>query len=65
MAGKYALLYDHLAAAARRGDDSIQLGFDEIDGLVGGLPDSSRKYRGWRANSSQPHAWAWREGEAQ
>lgn len=61
MAGKYDPLHRHLAAAARGGDDCIQLGFDEIDRLTGGLPDSARKYREWWSNSSQPHAWAWRE----
>lgn len=61
MAGKYDPLHQHLAAAARRGDDSIQLRFDELDRLVGGLPFSARNYREWWSNSSQPHAWSWRE----
>lgn len=61
MTSKYDPLHDHLAALARRGDDSVQLGFDEIDALVGGLPSSARFYREWWANSSQQHCWAWRE----
>ena len=61
MAGKYEGLHQHLLAAARRGDRSLQLGFAEIDALVGGLPDSARKHRAWWSNDSQPHAWSWRK----
>lgn len=39
----------------------IVLTFDELDAIVGGLPDSARKYGAWWANkaSSQPHSKFW------
>ena len=39
----------------------VVLSFDELDLLVGGLPDSARKWGAWWANkvSSQPHAKFW------
>jgi hypothetical protein len=58
---KYDPLHVRLVEVARTGEDSVQLGFDEMDTLVGGLPASARTYREWWANSSQPHCWAWRE----
>lgn len=39
---------------------SVDLSFDRIDGLVGGLPPSSRKLRTWWANNSQGQSVAWR-----
>lgn len=58
---KYDPMHQRLVDAAHTGADSVQLGFDEMDSLVGGLPASARTYREWWANSSQPHCWVWRE----
>lgn len=58
---KYDPLHERLVDAAHSEADSVQLGFDEMDSLVGGLPASARTYREWWANSSQPHCWVWRE----
>ena len=44
-----------------RSDPVVEMTFAELDRLVGGLPDSARKYPAWWANSrsSQPHAKFW------
>lgn len=57
--GKYNRLTSELSAAARRGQHTVELEFDEVGALVGGLP-SSAAYRQWWANSSQVQATAWR-----
>jgi hypothetical protein len=49
-----------LAEAAARGDRELQLRFDDIDNVVGGLPASARKYREWWANSGRPQSAVWR-----
>jgi hypothetical protein len=54
--------YDALTAMLlSRSEPRIVLSFDELDSIVGGLPDSARTYGAWWANkrSSQPHAKAW------
>lgn len=60
MGYKYDLLGALLKDAAARGDRELQLHFDDIDELVGGLPASARKYREWWANSGQPQSIVWR-----
>ena len=54
--------YDALTTAlAGREEPDVVLTFDELDGIVGGLPQSARSYHAWWANNenSQPHARAW------
>lgn len=56
---KYHPLRDHLR---RAGPAAVEMGFDEIDQLVGGLPSSARHHRAWWANESdgahvQARAW--------
>lgn len=56
--GKYDPLREWLADHAGR----VELTFEEIDALVGGLPASARAYREWWANTrSNPQARAWLE----
>lgn len=42
-------------------EPTVMLSFEELDRIVGGLPDSAKKHRAWWANkrTSQPHARAW------
>ena len=54
--------YDALTRALRaRAEPLVVLSFDELDEIVGGLPDSAKRHRAWWANkrSSQAHASAW------
>lgn len=46
---------------SQRSDPVIEVTFTELDRLVGGLPESARKYPAWWANSrtAQPHARYW------
>lgn len=56
---RYAQLTTRLASTQER---QITLSFTELDAIVvGGLPDSAKKYGAWWANkaSSQPHARFW------
>lgn len=39
---------------------SLELTFEQVDEIVGGLPASARVHRPWWANSSHSHALAWR-----
>jgi hypothetical protein len=57
---KYDPLGALLADAASRGDRELELRFDDVDKVVGGLPASARKYREWWANSGQPQSVVWR-----
>jgi len=57
MIGKYRPLTDHLRAAAAGGRHLVEMTFDEIAGLVGGLPPSFTQRR-W-ANTDHPQARAW------
>lgn len=57
--------YDGLATfLAELPDDQpvIELSFNRIDALVGGLPPSSRRLRTWWANNSQTQSLAWNKG---
>ncbi|GII25702.1 DUF7662 domain-containing protein [Planosporangium mesophilum] len=58
MAGKYHPLTRHLSAAAARGQCNIEMSFDEIAELVGGLPPSVAQ-RQWWANSGHVQASSW------
>ena len=54
--------YDALTGElAQREEPEVVLTFDELDSIVGGLPNSARTYHAWWANkrTSQPHARAW------
>ena len=54
--------YDSLSIHLARLDQPIaELSFDELDGLVGGLPNSADRYRSWWANTStSPQGRSWR-----
>lgn len=60
MTGKYEPLTAHLLSNARPERSVVEMAFDEIADLVGGLPDSARTSRRWWANSSHTQALAWR-----
>ena len=59
MAGKYEPLAQFLCEAAAREQHTVELGFDHIAELVGGLP-ASAQVRQWWANNSLVQAVAWR-----
>lgn len=62
MSGKYEPLTDLLRDVAARGQSAVDLDFDTIGDLVGGLP-ASADIRQWWANNSQPQALAWRAAD--
>jgi hypothetical protein len=47
---KYKPLFEHLC---RAGDEPLEMAFDEIDRLVGGLPASATTQRAWWSNDSR------------
>ncbi len=54
--------YEALAKMLRgRSEPIVEVTFRELDQLVGGLPDSARKYAAWWANTytAQPHSRHW------
>lgn len=56
---KYDRLFEHLC---RAGDDPLDMTFDEISALVGGLPATATRQRNWWANDTSgrvAHAKAW------
>jgi hypothetical protein len=55
---RYGTLTEHLLAS---NDPVVSLTFEELDNLVGGLPESAKKYGAWWANSrtSHGHSGAW------
>jgi hypothetical protein len=59
MRGKYEPLTRALTLAAGQGRGTVELRFDEVAELVGGLPESAG-IRQWWANGSQVQALAWR-----
>lgn len=59
--GKYDPLGRALRAAAERGQDVVDLDFEQVAALVGGLPASAYTYPTWWANNSHSHALAWRD----
>lgn len=48
---RYSALSEFLR---HRDDEVVELSFEEIDELVGGLPPSARKHASWWANSTKP-----------
>ncbi len=58
MGRNYQALTDFLDALT---DDAVDLTFEALDDLVGGLPSSARKHAAWWSNSraSQPHSRWW------
>lgn len=59
--GKYALLLEHLT---RSPASQVEMTFDEIDALVGGLPVSAVRHQAWWSNEvagSHVQARAWME----
>lgn len=57
--GKYDALATFLADLPDH-DFEVELTFGRIDGLVAGLPPSSRRLRTWWANNSQGQSLAWK-----
>ena len=56
---KYDALFEHLC---RAGDGPLELTFDEVGGLVGGLPATAERLRAWWSNDPggrNGHARAW------
>lgn len=55
--GKYRALQDHLTSVTR----PVRMSFEDVERLVGPLPESARQYRPWwantRENRSQARAW--------
>jgi hypothetical protein len=52
--------YDSLTTLLQDSPDGVvELSFQEIDEVVGGLPPSARRYREWWANSSSPQGRSW------
>lgn len=64
MASKYAPLTECLRS---RAEPVVELNFDELDELVGGMPASARRHPAWWANSrtAHNHARAWLDAERQ
>jgi hypothetical protein len=55
--GRYAPLYDYLAAQR---NNNVNVTFAEIENILGArLPRSARVYRAWWANGSHAHAESW------
>lgn len=57
-----ARTYENLTTYLRsHSEPAVELSFTQLDRLVGGLPESARKYPAWWANShtAQPHARYW------
>lgn len=59
MEHKYESLTAALREAANRGQDTVDMDFDQVAALVDGLPPSATS-RQWWANSSHSQALAWR-----
>jgi len=60
--GRYDPLTAYLQAAADRGQGTVDLGFDEIETIIGWSLPASSAGRQWWANSSHSQALAWRAG---
>ena len=58
--GKYRPLSELLAAAACRDEPAVRLSFSEVADLVGTLPTSAYRRRGWWANGYLVQAKSWR-----
>ncbi|WP_443623140.1 DUF7662 domain-containing protein [Cellulomonas fulva] len=57
---KYDPLRVELEGAAARGQTSLEMTFEQVGQLVGGLPESASQFRQWWANDSKVEARAWR-----
>ncbi|HEV2777806.1 MAG TPA: hypothetical protein VGX25_00240 [Actinophytocola sp.] len=57
---KYAPLHQLLVTAAGNGTSVVRIEFAELADLVGGLPTSAYRRRGWWANGYLVQAVAWR-----
>lgn len=60
--GRYDPLRAHLVEANAKGQYRVEMTFNEIERLVGGLPASARKYDAWWSNEQdgqhvQARAW--------
>lgn len=56
---KYDPLFEHLCLA---GDGAVEMSFEDVGQLVGGLPASAQQHRSWWGNEAggrhvQAHAW--------
>jgi hypothetical protein len=60
---KYVPLTEYLRAAAKRSQTTVEVSFEELAILVGGLPATAFSTRQWWANSSLVQALAWREAD--
>ncbi len=62
MASRYDALTTLLG---QRDDATVELSFDELDRLVGGLPTSAKRYGAWWANTRavHPHAKFWLDAD--
>jgi hypothetical protein len=61
VSGKYEALTVELRSASGRGEAFVELAFDDVGRLVGGLPPSAVRSRQWWANGSNVQARAWRD----
>lgn len=54
----YQALFDYLRV---RPGPELRVTFRDLDQILGGLPESARRYPAWWSNTitGQPHAWAW------
>ncbi len=56
---KYKRLYEHLLAAAERGDQTIAMPIAEVDALIDGLPPAALTKKQWWSASTTAQAKAW------
>jgi hypothetical protein len=61
VSGKYEPLSVELRSAFGRGEALVELGFEDVARIVGGLPPSAVRSRQWWANGSNVQAQAWRD----
>ncbi|MGY1592240.1 hypothetical protein ACI79D_09720 [Geodermatophilus sp. SYSU D00708] len=56
MASRYDALKEHLT---NEENSSLAMTFDDVGGIVGGLPPSASRHREWWSNGSHSHSTAW------
>lgn len=56
---KYQRLFEHLRAAADRGDQIIAMPIAEVDALIDGLPPAALTKKHWWGGTSTAQAKAW------
>lgn len=59
MSDKYLPLNKYLIQSRNSGRSQVEVLFEELDRMVGGLPPSAREHRPWWANSQNTQAAAW------